>query len=162
MKPVRPVPRLLWLLLVAAGLSSASVAAEEKDKDFPGIVQLMSAEDFARAGLAKLTPTEIDALDDWLVRYTAGEAQVVHSTSAEVKRAVGDFRIVAHVLPPFTGWTGQTMFRLDNGQAWRQRIKGRYSFSGSDPEVVITRNALGFYVMTLTSTGRSIGVEPAR
>jgi len=133
-----------------------------KTKDFPGIEKLMSAEEFRRAGLDTLTPEQVRALDDWLVRYTAGEAYVVQTTSEEVRAAAPEFRIEARIVPPFSGWTGQTLFRLDNGQVWRQRIKGRHVFNGDDTRVVITRNLLGFYNLTLVSTGRAVGVEPVR
>lgn len=137
-------------------------AGAGSSKDFPGIEKLMSAEEFSRAGLDTLTPEQVRALDDWLVRYTAGEAYVVQTTSEEVRAAVPEFRIEARIVPPFSGWTGQTLFRLDNGQVWRQRIKGRYMFNGDDTRVVITRNLLGFYNLTLVSTGRAVGVEPVR
>jgi hypothetical protein len=73
--------------------------------------------------------------------------------------------MVARVLPPFTGWEGQTEFRLDNGQVWRQRLPGRYVHKGgleSPTEVVITRNFFGFFVMTVPSSGRGTGVERIR
>lgn len=71
-------------------------------------------------------------------------------------------RLVARVLPPFTGWDGRTEFRLDNGQVWRQRLPGRYVHQGgldSPTDVVITRNFFGFFVLTVTSSGRGTGVE---
>lgn len=132
------------------------------ERDFPGIERLMSREEFTRAGLDKLTPEQVRALDAWLVRYTAGEAYVVQTTSEEVRAAAPEFRLEARIVPPFSGWSGQTLFRLDNGQVWQQRIKGRYMFDGEDTRVVITRNFLGYYVLTLVSTDRSIGVEPVR
>jgi hypothetical protein len=144
-----------------AGRKEGSVAAA-KPSDFPGIQKLMPPEEFSRAGLDKLTPEQVRALDDWLVRYTAGEAYVVQTTSEEVRAAVPEFSLEARIVPPFNGWSGQTLFRLDNGQVWRQRIKGRYMFSGDDTRVVITRNLLGFYNMTLVSSGRAVGVEPVR
>lgn len=153
-------PLACVVALTGALLPIAAWAGEKKD--FPGIEKLMTAEEFARAGLDRLTPEQVRALDEWLVRYTAGEAYVVQTTSEEVQAAVPEFRIEARIVPPFTGWTGQTLFRLDNGQVWRQRIKGRYMFSGEDTRVVITRNLLGFYNMTLVSSGRSVGVEPVR
>ena len=159
----------LTVAVMAAALPLA-VRAEDasqngdsrNQKDFPGIEKMMSAEEFSRTGLDRLTPEQVRALNEWLVRYTAGEAYVVQTTSEEVRAAVPAFRIEARILPPFTGWTGQTLFRLDNGQVWQQRIKGRYMFSGDDTRVVITRNALGFYNLRLESTGRSVGVEPVR
>jgi len=169
MNPVGTVLRILILLIASFALPPRSQANEDAPKppagatkDFPGIEKLMTAEEFARIGLDKLTPEQVQALDAWLVRYTAGEAYVVQTTSEEVRAAVPEFRLEARIVPPFTGWSGQTLFRLDNGQVWRQRIKGRYMFSEEDTRVVITRNLLGFYVMTLVSTGRAVGVEPTR
>jgi len=132
------------------------------DKDFPGIEKLMPRDEFVRAGLDQLTPEQVRVLDNWLLRYTAGEAYVVQSTSEEVRAATPEFRIEARIMPPFDGWSGKTVFRLDNGQVWRQRIKGRYLHSGDDMQVVISRNFLGYYMMTVVGTGRSIGVEPVR
>ena len=166
------IPALLIAFVVTTaaialpfGVSIADGApppANGATKDFPGLKKLMTAEEFARTGLDTLTPEQVQALNEWLVRYTAGEAYVVQATSEQVRAAVPEFRLEAGIVPPFTGWTGQTLFRLDNGQVWRQRIKGRYMFSGDDTRVVITRNFLGYYNMTLVSTGRSVGVEPVR
>lgn len=149
-------------LLACAMAGAAEPPRQDGPRDFPGIKALMTSGDFERAGLDKLTSAEIQALDDWLVRYTAGEAYVVQTTSSEVQSAVSEYRIEASILPPFSGWEGATVFRLDNGQVWRQRIGGRYRHSGDDTRVVITRNALGFYVLKLQSTGRAIGVEPVK
>ncbi|MBM4218820.1 MAG: hypothetical protein FJ171_04110 [Gammaproteobacteria bacterium] len=132
--------------------------AKEKS-DFPGIAVLMPADEFSRAGLHKLTPEEIQVLDAWLLRYTARGATIVRRTSAQVREIAEPVRIVARIKPPFTGWSGETSFELDNGQTWRQRLPGQYRFNGDNTEVVIRRNALGFHVMTLTATDRSIGVE---
>lgn len=163
-RPARTFARVVTLMIAAlsAGAGAAENESVARQKDFPGIQKLMTEEEFARTGLDRLTPEQVRALDDWLVRYTAGEAYVVQTTSEEVRAAVPEFRLEARIVPPFSGWSGQTLFRLDNGQVWRQRIKGRYMFSGDDTRVVITRNLLGFYNLTLVSTGRSVGVEPVR
>lgn len=160
--PARAFAGVITLMIAALSAGAADSESIARQKDFPGIQKLMTAEEFARAGLDRLTPEQVRALDDWLVRYTAGEAYVVQTTSEEVRAAVPEFRLEARIVPPFSGWSGQTLFRLDNGQVWRQRIKGRYMFSGDDTRVVITRNLLGFYNMTLVGSGRSVGVEPVR
>ena len=150
-----------WLVLAGISLAGQAGAADEPPhKDFPGIERLMSAEDYAKAGLDKLTPGERAALNAWLVRYTAGEAAVVAESSREVRQAAEEATIVARILPPFEGWDGRTVFRLDNGQVWRQRQSGRYRHeTGRDTEVRIRKNFFGFYVLTVTSSGRSVGVE---
>ena len=65
----------------------------------------------------------------------------------------------ASVLPPFRGWSGKTVFKLDNGQVWRQRNAGRFTYSGDDTRVVISKNSWGFYEMRLVEADRSVGVS---
>jgi len=76
-------------------------------------------------------------------------------------RAREDEPVVLHaeVLPPFRGWNGKTIFRLDNGQVWRQRSSGHHTYTGDDRRVVISKNAMGFYEMRLLAADRSIGVK---
>jgi hypothetical protein len=65
----------------------------------------------------------------------------------------------ASVLPPFRGWNGKTVFRLDNGQVWRQRNAGQFTYSGDDTRVVISKNSWGFYELRLLGADRSVGVS---
>jgi hypothetical protein len=65
----------------------------------------------------------------------------------------------AKVLPPFRGWSGKTVFKLDNGQVWRQRTSGRHTYTGDDTRVVISKNSWGFYEMRLVDADRSVGVK---
>lgn len=128
-------------------------------KDFPGIQQLMSVEQFANAGLNKLSPAEVEALNQWLTEYTANEASVVKSRSVSVKKAAKEEKVQAKIVGEFEGWTGDTVFHLDNGQIWKQRLRGRYRANTENPEIVITKNWMGFYRLTIVSSGRSVGVK---
>ncbi|GAB3282997.1 hypothetical protein [Parahaliea aestuarii] len=139
-------------------LAFTAALASAQPKDFPGIEQLMSPEDFRAAGLDKLSPAEREALNRWLVGYTAGEAQALRESSEEVKQAEQDIRIEAEVKGDFSGWSGDTLFPLDNGQLWRQRLDGRFPYSGSDRRVVIEKNFFGFFRLTHVESGKSIGV----
>lgn len=69
------------------------------------------------------------------------------------------FKLHATVKEPFKGWSGKTVFYLDNGQVWRQRVSGRYTYMGEDNRVVISKNRLGFYEMRLVDADRSVGVK---
>jgi len=69
------------------------------------------------------------------------------------------YELVAKVVPAFIGWSGKTVFVLDNGQVWRQRTPGSLRYSDSDSTVIITRNFLGKFVMKHQDTGRAIGVR---
>ena len=59
----------------------------------------------------------------------------------------------------FSGWSGKTVFPLDNGQVWRQRHGGRYRHTDDDQSVRIYKNLLGMWQMKVLSTGRSVPVR---
>lgn len=140
------------LTLILTGIAQA-------EETFPGIEKLMTAEQFEAAGLHKLTPAEREALDRWLIGYTAVDAPVMLATNEEVQEVEQEHEIHASIEPPFKGWSGDTVFRLDNGQVWRQRLQGRMHYAGDDTRVVIKKNFLGFYKMTHLDSGRSVGVK---
>ena len=134
--------------------------------DGPKVQDLMTPEEFDASGLHKLTPAELDALNRWLVRYTAHEAPLVRQMSPEVKKEVATATTAPKIIHSqidgtFEGWSGKTLFHLKNGQTWRQRLPGTYRVLLTDPEVEISQRALGFYWMKVVSTGISVGVTPA-
>lgn len=155
MKNVNPFGALL--LSASLGLMATGVGAAE---EFPGVKALMSAEEFEKAGLDKLSSGEIKALDQWLIRYTAGDAQILVQSNETVKKAEKEYELESRIVGDFTGWDGETYFRLENGQLWQQRLDGRYRYRGpSNPKVRIDRNWLGMYRMTLIDEDRSVGVS---
>lgn len=133
-------------------------AAEDR---FPGIEALMTEQEQSDAGIGKLSASEIQALDAWLVRYTANEAPVLQVENEEVREVVRQ-GVSTRIVGEFEGWTGKTRFYLENGQVWEQRRGGRWKISLQNPEVLITQNLLGSYEMEVVSEGRSIGVRKLR
>lgn len=155
-------------IIVPAALLLASLAAAADPRETPGIEDLMTAEDFSAAGLDKLSEAEREHLSGWVERYREGAVtgpEVVKKPSemTEEERAERkkerESEIVANVLPAFRGWSGRTVFELDNGQVWRQRQAGTMKYSGSDSSVAITRNWLGKHTLKHRETGRAIGVK---
>lgn len=145
---------------------SVSLAADKTPP--PDVENLMTAEDFMSSGLDKLSSEERDHLSDWLERYRQGAVSgpaVVRKPSEMTEeekiqhQEETDAELVAKVLPSFRGWSGKTVFELDNGQVWRQRQSGTMKYSGSNSSVVISRNFLGKYVMKHEESGRAIGVK---
>jgi hypothetical protein len=150
------IPRFALGLLIA-WVTLAAVA------DAPKVQDLMTPEEFKASGLDKLSPAELGALNAWLLRFTAHEAPVVRQTSPEVKREVAESKpmvIRSKINGEFDGWSGKTLFRLKNGQVWKQRLSGTYRVHLVDPEVEIEQRMLGFYWMKILATGRSVGVTP--
>ena len=134
-------------------------AAFADDTVFPGVEKLMTTQEYEAAGLDKLSPEEMQALNKWLIGYTVEDASVMRQNNEEVQAAEKAIEISGNIKQPFSGWTGKTVFYLDNGQVWRQRVSGRYQYKGSNTAVLIDKNLIGFYRMTLVDSGRSIGVS---
>lgn len=124
----------------------------------PDVRELMSAEEFAASGFERLTEDEIAAINRWLVRYTAQDAEVMIDDSPAVKE-LSSAAIKSRIDGEFSGWNGPTQFHLKNGQTWETRSTRRYSYSAVDPEVEITTNWMGISRMQIVDTGRAIRVR---
>ena len=77
--------------------------------------------------------------------------------SEKTKQSDSDFE--ARLSSDFTGWTGKTIFKLDNGQVWRQRSSANYRHRGSDTRVKFKKNWMGGWEMTVVSSGKTVLVR---
>ena len=157
--------KILTVLLFALGLLMANVADA---KDAPKVQTLMTPEDFTASGLDKLSDAERAHLSEWLEKYREGAVvgPVVHKKQSQMTKEEKvkhkeekDVEIMAKVVPAFRGWSGKTVFKLDNGQTWQQRQSNKMRYNGTDSSVVIKRNMIGKYVMEHLASGRAIGVK---
>lgn len=106
----------------------------------------MSEREFSSAGLNKLSAEELAFLNAWLAQKTPGTATVAAPVSPGVDRTglpaessgSGD-RVVSSVAGTFRGWTGNTEFRLANGQVWQQTGGSNLSVNMESPTVVIEK-----------------------
>ena len=124
----------------------------------PDIRELMTAEEFAASGLSRLSSEEIEAINNWLVRYTADDADDVAISSPAVQE-VNRADINSRIDGQFNGWDGPTRFHLENGQIWETRSSRTYRYSALNPEVLITRHWPGIYRLRIVDTGQSIQVR---
>lgn len=148
--------------LTLAGVFAAAL----EDSEAPDVESVMTPEDFEASGLSKLSEAERVHLSVWLERYRQGavvgpEVQKPPSQwSEEERRAEREFQITAKVVPSFRGWSGKTVFRLDNGQTWQQRMASqKFRYNGGSSEVVISKNMLGGYVLEHVESERSALVK---
>ena len=151
-----PVHLFTAMLLVL--ISFSTLAAAPKSGNWDGLKRMMSAEEFSKAGLDNLSADDLHYLDRWILKFLAYDAQQMVKADKKIhklqKTAVRR-RIVGH----FSGWTGKTVFRLDNGEIWKQRLVSRYAVSLENPQVEINKNLFGFYEMKIVKTGRRVGVS---
>jgi hypothetical protein len=123
--------------------------AEPESSPFPGVEKAMTAEQYEAAGLQKLDPAERAKLDEFIRNYVAVSNEKV-ATSA-VDNAVKENKVSApeviqsRIVGPFTGYTGRTIFTLENGQRWAQSQRDSAYFPKTDsPPVLIIKKGFGY------------------
>lgn len=129
------------------------------------IRKLMTPTQFNQAGLAKLTPAELHALEDWLGIYTEAVAQVLLSNDRKLKapqtaaRTTSSQQVIETCIEDeFEGWEGDTIFKLCNGQIWQQSEYAYMYHYAYRPDVLIYRTSSG-YRMKVEDVSETIAVE---
>jgi hypothetical protein len=141
----------------------------------------LTPEEFAKAGLNKLTPEELIFLEEALSRHQAGASvataqvapteKVVKSTDkaastfgaeqvTPVQKVITEQELHAHIEGTIESFSGRAVFVLDNGQIWQQRIPDTMYFTPKleNPEVIITRGLVG-YKMLIVEANRVVFVK---
>ncbi len=158
-------------MLTAGGLGAA-------EDEFSKAVR---AEDFAAAGLGKLSAAELARLDALVREFKASSVSRPSADrankSAGAKGAQPDAGKAAVRVAPgtvvevgevesaiagdFEGWAGRTVFQLENGQRWRVANGGSYySPKLTRPKVTISPAGLGGYWMAIEGVGTRVKVLP--
>jgi hypothetical protein len=66
----------------------------------------------------------------------------------------------SRIVGEFSGWSGNTEFRLENGMVWRQDESDRFRLQPVDsPMVTITPGLFGAWRLTVEGHNRSVRVE---
>ncbi len=150
-----PVPRLSpGLLLVALLLSAVPGFTQE---NFPGLKSVLSAAEWQRAGLDRLSPDEVGVIDAALIRHQSGATarlqtelataqQTVATVQVEQKKGLlqrfglpifdsADWRSLPPLKARFVKWEGANRFVLDNGQVWEGFEPITYELAGKELEI---------------------------
>jgi hypothetical protein len=146
--------RVITSLLILSAVPGFAWAEER----FPGIKKLMTKQEIQATGVERLTATEVKALDDWLVRYTAKKAPGLKVSNEEVRRVFLE-DVETTIVGPFIGWRGDTLFRLANGEVWQQRYGRTFKSNLMDPKVVLRRSWAGTFELYIVEEDRAIGVK---
>lgn len=161
-------PALLVLLLaLLPPVAVAQDAASAHDLQGP-IERQMTAEEFAAAGLGKLSPGELANLNAWLRGTLRAETERVAAQAAEkVKDEARGFLnfgsdepIVARIQGRFEGFGKNKHYTLDNGQVWKQTDTRRLPGVKLDsPQVTIKPGVLSVWYLQVEGYNASAKVE---
>jgi hypothetical protein len=150
----------LTIALSAAGMGVAQAV------EFSTLEERMSGAEFKQAGLDRLTPEQLQSLNDWLRVHglAPGAPVAVGGTRNGVVEYYPDDKarqpIEAHIDGPLDGWLGKTTFKLDNGQVWQQAESGMRTDLGlNSPAVRIKPMLLGSWLMYVDGCGCSLRVK---
>ena len=103
--------------------------------------------------------TAAQAIETEVERRVAAKLAATQTGKDSLK---DDIPLEARLVGDFKGWTGKTVFKLDNGQVWRQRSASTYRHKGADTRVKFEQNWMGGWEMEVLSTGKSVLVKKLR
>lgn len=156
----------LPVLALALALALA-VPAVAQDATAP-VEQQMSAEEFRAAGLHKLDPAELAALNQWLGRTVREEtARVSQQTEERVVQerrgflaGGSDDKVEARIAGNFEGLGEGNLYRLDNGQVWKQTDATTLAGArGDNVEVTIAPGMFGVWYLRVKGYNKRAKVE---
>lgn len=135
-------------------LSVPVLAAE----GFSSLEEQMTGKEFNAAGLEKLSPQELDALNAWIRKHSLATLATTSSrATATTTAGTSDDRglksdkgeedtstVTSKLIGTFNGWDGQTIFKLENGMIWAQDSKKKFHTKEiKNPTVVIEHGMFG-------------------
>ena len=124
-------------------------AAQPENPAFPGLQNAMTPEQYEAAGLSKLDAAERAKLDEFIRNYVAVSNEKVATTAVDKaikEKKVSEPEVIqSRIVGPFTGYTGRTVFTLENGQRWAQSQFDTAYFPRIDsPPVIIVKAGFGY------------------
>lgn len=147
------VSRVLTVLVIS-GLPAISQSG--KAPPVLEVQKLMSASEFRRSGLHKLSAEEIDALNVWLSQFAVKLYGAVSAT-ADNMNAVHSV-IETQIEGEFEGWDGETIFKLANGQIWQQSSYAYTYHYAYRPKILIYKSG-AVYRMKVENVDGTIQVK---
>ena len=156
------------LVLVSGLLVFSPLISAQSEQPFSSLEERMTGSEFTETGLHKLSPDELAALNRWIrVRSIAqreepSEGSRLPSQPDEVppidRMAREEFQ--SRIVGEFSGWSGDTVFRLENGMVWKQDESDRFRLQPVDsPMVTIKPGLFGAWRLSVEGHKRAVRVE---
>ena len=141
------MPRIFIAFVCAFSLLATAAIA----KEFSSVEEQMSSRDFKAAGLEKLSPEELAALNAWIrSNPSTSGAGVVYNRAADDRVRIG-FEdsgarevVTSNIIGEFKGFGGGTTLKLENGQTWQVESGELTGIKAmSNPKVTIRPGLIG-------------------
>jgi hypothetical protein len=122
-------------------------AKKEREPSSKVLQDMMTAEEFKAAGLEKLSSEELKNLNAWLQGFReVAETKAAEKATAKATKMAKMEQTLSRVDGTFTGLTGRTIIRLQDGTVWKQaNIDDRYRAQVTDhPAAFVSRGPFGW------------------
>lgn len=130
---------------------------------FSSLEEQMTGQEFEAAGLEKLNPQELSALNQWIRSHSLGSLAVVKTTTPVVSATENvdrrglpsddgkdDSPIQSRIIGSFDGWDGQTVFKLENDMIWVQDDKDKFHIKEvQNPAVTIEQGMFNTWKLSI-------------
>lgn len=157
------------IAFVTLVVSFALLAAE----GFSSLEEQMTGEEFSAAGLDKLTEQELSALNSWIRARSLATLDAAPAAAASAAAVASEDRrgfkdeddderttISSRIIGRFSGWDGQTVFKLENGMIWVQADKDKfYVKEMENPLAIIEPGMFGRWHLTVEGLDSECRVE---
>jgi hypothetical protein len=133
----------LYLTIIILAVSTSAFGQQA----FSSLEEQMTGAEYKASGLDKLTPAELAALNNWVRAHslatldapTTAVASGGDSRGFESEKIADMDRttITSKLVGKFSGWDGQTTFKLENGMIWQQSDKDKFYIKEVENPVII-------------------------
>src|SRR6266849_1849037 len=121
--------------------------SSEREPSSKVLQDMMTAEEFKAAGLEKLSSEELKNLNAWLQGFReVAETKAAEKATAKAAKMAKLEQTLSRVDGTFTGLTGRTIIKLQDGTVWKQaNIDDHYRAQVTDhPAVFVSRGPFGW------------------
>ena len=138
------------------------IAARAQSEDILALTETLTPAQYKAAGMDKLTPREREVLNRAAKVYAIAMISLATSearapiASAPIAQSGGV--VESRIDGEFTGWEGETIFKLMNGQIWQQASYAYTYHYAYGPKVLIYRSG-GGYKMKVEGVNGEIAVR---
>lgn len=164
--------KLSTLVLAAFLLVCCPPLSAQSDKPFSSLEERMTGREFSETGLHKLSPEELAALNRWIRERSVAEHGGPRPGSADsaglpdrpgevpdIERMARE-QFQSRIVGEFSGWSGNTRFKLENGMVWKQDERDRFRIQPvENPMATITPGLFGSWRLSIEGHNRAVRVE---
>ncbi len=162
----RVILSALSALMLAVTAPAIAAQRGNGPTTYTPLQQRMSYTDFTRAGLDRLSPAQLKALNDWLRTHAGRVATPSNAAASTPHEGAGhaDSNVIhSHIVGTFRGWSADTVFTLANGQRWQVVGGSDMMFhSMKDPAVTLHKGFFGSWMLDVDGVDQSVRVSRAR